>query len=46
MAGDRTQRRQICEKTVIDHLANEVFDPAATGGPGVGSQTGHSKRGA
>jgi hypothetical protein len=35
MANDRTQRRQIREKIVIDHLANEVFDPATTGGPAV-----------
>jgi hypothetical protein len=35
MADGRTLRRHVREKTVIDHLANTVFGPAASEAPTV-----------
>jgi hypothetical protein len=35
---DRMERRHVREKAVIDHLAEKVYDPAATGGDGSATQ--------
>ena len=38
-SSDRTKRRQVREKAVIEHLAKRLYEPTA---PGDGEQTAHS----